>query len=343
MDKKDFFRAEKEATSPKLTGRKASNGGMTSPTASGAVPLNGALSAAPATTNSPAPSLDALTNSVGSDQGQRMFPSQNSSNSGQLTNASISDTHNSQIMSSQRIRQRTPSTVSNSSTPYSTYDQTRLTNPTPPPRTAASISNNTMQLHDPSNSNNNSVTSNIEGNYNLTHHMPQSNFPHFQGLAHIRGPVEGFGFSSHLLGHSEDDKANVLDNSCNNVTPINNRNNYSTDNNINNYAINNIKSSGVMSSKCITTVHQGSIPHNSNKRGSTHRRVQNQNQSLHDSHVKNLGPQHENQRGMKNSDQNNASIWYGGSQDYNASPPLSNVATAMPSYMFLLSAFESLR
>ena len=89
-----------------------------------------------------------------------------------------------------------------------------------------------------------------------------------------------------------------------------------------------------MSSKCITTVHQGSIPHNSNKRGSTHRRVQNQNQSLHNSHIKNLGIQHENPRGMKNSDQNNASIWYGGSQDYNASPPLSNVATAMPSYMF---------
>merc|ERR1711963_1167222 len=37
---------------------------------------------------------------------------------------------------------------------------------------------------------------------------------------------------------------------------------------------------------------------------------------------------------MTNSDQNNASIWYGGSRDYNASPPLSNVATTMPSYMF---------
>merc|ERR1719422_2181257 len=66
MDKKDFFRAEKEATSPKLTGRKASNGGLSSPAASGPVPLNGASSAAPASTNSPAPSLDALTNSVGS-------------------------------------------------------------------------------------------------------------------------------------------------------------------------------------------------------------------------------------------------------------------------------------
>ena len=330
MDKKDFFRAEKEATSPKLTGRKLSNSGlnagMTSPTAAGAVPISGASSAAPGSTNSPAPSLDALTNSVGSDQGQRMFSSQNPPNVGQLTNTS--DTHNIQFMSSHRTRQRTPSTVSNSSTPYNTYDQTRLTNPTPPPRTAASISNNTMPF--PDSSKNNSVTSNNEGNYNLTHHMPQSNFPHFQGLAHIRGPVEGFGFSSHLLGHSEDDKTNVLDDSCSN--PTNNSTNYNNDNNINNYASNNVRNSGIIPPKGVTNIQQGIQAHSSNKRGSNPRR--GQNQALYNSQNKNPGTQHDNHRGVKNSDQNNASIWYGGSQDYSASPPLSNVATTMPSYMF---------
>ena len=39
-------------------------------------------------------------------------------------------------------------------------------------------------------------------------------------------------------------------------------------------------------------------------------------------------------RGIKTSEQNNASIWYGGSQEYSGSPPLSNVATTIPSYMF---------
>merc|ERR1719507_406432 len=65
MDKKDFFSAEKMATSPKLTGRKASNAGLTSPSTSAAAPSLGSSStAAPGSNNSPVPSLDALTNSA---------------------------------------------------------------------------------------------------------------------------------------------------------------------------------------------------------------------------------------------------------------------------------------
>jgi hypothetical protein len=333
LDKKDFFSAEKMATSPKLTGRKASNAGLNatlpSPSATGATPFSGTSNAAaPGSTNSPVPSLDALTNSVGSDQGLRMFSSHNSTiTTGPLTHTSTHDTHN-QIIASHKTRQRTPSTVSNSSASYNTYEQTRLSNPTPPPRSSVSNSNNPTPF--PASNTN-------EGGYNLTHHhMPQSNFPHFQGLSHIRGPVEGFGFSSHLLGHPEEEKTTIVvdNNSCNNVANSNSRSNH----NSNNYSNKTLNTSSVPSSTShcvVTTIQQNNTEYRpSDKRAGTHRRVQNHTQPLYHPQLKKSAGSVENQCGIKTSEHNNASIWYGGSPEYSASPPLSNVATTIPSYMF---------
>ena len=340
MDKKDFFSAEKAMTSPKLTGRKASNAGLNptlpSPSGTGAVPFSGSSNpAATGSTNSPAPSLDALTNSVGSDQCPRLFSSHNNTiTTGPLTHTSTHDTHN-QIISSHKTRQRTPSTVSNSSASYNTHEQSRLSNPTPPPRTSVSNSNNHTAFSVLSKDNVSTNTN--EGGYNLTHHhMPQSNFPHFQGLSHIRGPIEGFGFSSHLLGRPEEEKATIVvdNNLCNNIDTSNNMNSYSN----NNYSSKIINSSSVpvSTSHCtVTNIEQNNTEYTtSNKRGGTHRRVQNHTQSLHHPQLKKPTGSVENQRGIKTSEQNNASIWYGGSQEYSGSPPLSNVATTIPSYMF---------
>ena len=337
MDKKDFFSAEKMATSPKLTGRKASNAGLNatlpSPSATGATPFSGTSNAAaPGSTNSPVPSLDALTNSVGSDQGLRMFSSHNNTiTTGPLTNTSTHDTHN-QIISSHKTRQRTPS---NSSASYNTYEQTRLSNPTPPPRSSVSSINNPTPFSALSRDSNASNTN--EGGYNLTHHhMPQSNFPHFQGLSHIRGPVEGFGFSSHLLGHPEEEKTTIIvdNNSCNNVATSNNRSNQ---NNIN-YSSKTLNTSSVPSSTShcvVTTIQQNNTEYrSSDKRASTHRREQNHTQSLYHAQLKKSAGSVENKSGIRTSEHNHASIWYGGSQEYSASAPLSNVATTIPSYMF---------
>ena len=336
MDKKDFFSAEKMATSPKLTGRKASNAGLnaslTSPSATGAETIAGTSTVAFGSTNSPVPSLDVLSNSVGSDQGPRIFLSQNAITTGPLTQKATPNTQ-TQTAAAHKPRKRTPSNVSNSSASYVPYDQTpRMSNPTPPPRTAASNSNEAPSL---AVSSRDTVTTSTNEGYNLNHHMPQSNFPHFQGLSHIRGPIEGFGFSSHLLGHS-DVKENVVDKSCNNViqnSNLSNNNNTNINNNKSN--TNSSASIGTTVSHCVSST-QNNPEYISTKRGSANRRAHVSSQALHQNQRMTKVSSLETKGGSKAaSEHSNASIWYGGSQDYGSSPPLSNVATTIPSsYMF---------